>query len=204
MNKIIVILILLISFNSCQEKKEEKLKNYSVSIINLPLGEDSIIKKIPEFEFTNQMGNVVTKETFSNKIYVADFFFTSCPGICLIMTKNMLKIYEKHNENLKFLSFSIDPKRDSVQKLNKYANKIGINNDEVWHFVTGEKKEIKQMTNHFMVLAYEDSTVAGGIEHGGQFILIDKNQHVRGYYDGTDDSSIEILLEDIDLLLKEN
>lgn len=204
MNKIIVILILLISFNSCQEKKEEKLKNYSVSIINLPLGEDSIIKKIPEFEFTNQMGNVVTKETFSNKIYVADFFFTSCPGICLIMTKNMLKIYEKHNENLKFLSFSIDSKRDSVQKLNKYANKIGINNDEVWHFVTGEKKEIKQMTNHFMVLAYEDSTVAGGIEHGGQFILIDKNQHVRGYYDGTDDSSIEILLEDIDLLLKEN
>ena len=145
------------------------------------------------------MGEKVTNETFKDDIYVVDFFFTSCPGICPVMTKNMLRIYEKYDD-IKFMSHSIDQKRDDIPKLKKYANKIGITNDEKWHFVQGTDEGIKRMAKNYMILAYEDTTVAGGFEHGGQFVLIDKQQHVRGYYDGTDAREVDKMIEDIAVL----
>lgn len=197
MNKIIVFLSCLILV-SCATKPE-KLHDYSVSIINSPLGPDTIIKAVPHFEFTNQLGNKVNNETFKDQIYVVDFFFTSCPGICPVMTKNMLRIYEKYDD-IKFVSHSIDQKRDDIPKLKKYAEKIGITNDEKWHFVQGTDEGIKAMAKNYMILAYEDTTVAGGFEHGGQFVLIDKQQHVRGYYDGTDSREVDKMIEDIAVL----
>lgn len=197
MNKIVFFLSFLILASCGNEPK--KLHDYSVSIVNSPLGQDTIIKAIPKFEFTNQMGAKVNNETFKDDIYVVDFFFTSCPGICPVMTKNMLKVYEKY-EDVKFLSHSIDQKRDDVPKLKKYAEKIGINNAEQWHFVMGTDEGIKKMAKNYMILAYEDTTAAGGFEHGGQFVLIDKQQHVRGYYDGLDDEAVEKLIDDIAVL----
>jgi len=187
---------------SCKEEIP-KLKDFSISIINSPLGADTIIKKIPSFEFTNHMGRKVTNKTFKDHIYITDFFFTSCPGICPKMTKNMLRVYDKYKDDLMFLSHSIDQKRDDIPKLKKYAEKIGIKDDKIWHFVKGTDEEIKAMAKNYMILAYEDSTVAGGFEHGGQFVLIDKNQHVRGYYDGTDAVSVDKMIVDIAILMKE-
>ncbi len=195
-------IIMIFLFFACQ-KQEKKLHDYSISIIKSKFGNDTIIKAIPKFEFTNQEGEKVNNETFKNKVYITDFFFTSCPGICPVMTRNMLKVYDKYNKDILFLSHSIDPKRDNVAKLKKYAHKIGITNAEKWHFVTGDKEKISLMAKNYMILAYEDTTAAGGFEHGGQFVLIDKQQHVRGYYDGTDLDSVDKLIEDIAVLLKE-
>ena len=200
MNRIFFLLI-IISLFSCKEEPK-KLHDYSVSIINSPLGADTILKAMPKFEFTNQLGNIVNNETFKDQIYITDFFFTSCPGICPVMTRNMLKVYEKYDELL-FLSHSIDQRRDDIPKLKKYAEKIGITTDEKWHFVKGTDEGIKKMAKNYMILAYEDTTAAGGFEHGGQFVLIDKKQHVRGYYDGTDESSVDKLIDDIAILFKE-
>lgn len=188
---------------SCSSK-QTKLPFYSMSIVNSPLGPDTIFNPLPEFEFTNQMGKTVNNETFKGKAFVADFFFTSCPGICPKMTRNMLKVYDAFpNDELMFLSHSVDPKRDTVQKLRSYAEKIGINSDERWNFVTGPKEDISRMAETYMVIAYEDSTVSGGFEHGGQFILVDKNQFVRGFYVGTDEESVDKLIADLKLLLEE-
>jgi len=202
MKATISIVLIALMIISCKEEPK-KLRDYSISIINSPLGKDTIKKKIPKFEFTNQMGHKVTNETFKDHIYITDFFFTSCPGICPVMTKNMLKVYDKYNKDILFLSHSIDPRHDDVEKLNKYANKIGIKDDKVWNFVTGSKEDIALMAKNYMIMAYEDSIVAGGFEHGGQFVLIDKKQHVRGYYDGTNDEDVEKLMSDIEILMKE-
>lgn len=200
--KKIAFLLSLVLVLSCQEKVE-KLPTYGMSIVDSPLGPDTIFKPVPAFEFTNQMGDKVSNKTFKGKAFVADFFFTSCPGICPVMTRNMLKVKDVYTSEINFLSHSIDPKRDSVQKLNAYANKIGIKDAEQWHFVTGEKEEISRMADSYMILAYEDSTASGGFEHGGQFVLVDKNQMVRGFYDGLDDESVDKLITDIAILLKE-
>ena len=201
MKSILFILSIIFLF-SCTEKPKE-LPFYGMSVVNSPLGLDTIFNPLPNFEFTNQMGTKVNNETFKGKAFVADFFFTSCPGICPKMTRNMLKIYDVYNEDVNFISHSVDPKRDSVEKLNTYANKVGIKNAETWHFVRAPKEEISKMADTYMVIAYEDSTVSGGFEHGGQFILVDENQFVRGFYNGLDDESVDRLITDIKLLLKE-
>lgn len=185
------------------KSSDKKLPFYGVSIIQTPQGYDTIYNPLPNFEFTNHMGHIVSNETLKGKPFVADFFFTSCPGICPKMTRNMLTLYEKYPNQINFISHSVDPKRDSIQKLNTYAKKIGITDDKSWHFVRGEKEEISRMADTYMVIAYEDSTVSGGFEHGGQFILVDKNAYVRGFYDGLDKESVAQLEIDIAILLKE-
>ncbi len=107
------------------------------------------------------------------------------------------------NDKIKYLSHSIDPKRDSVQRLNLYADKIDINTNEKWHFVTGPKENISAMAEAYMIVAYEDDEVPGGFEHSGYFILVDDNQQIRGYYDGTLESDTEELIEDLQILLNE-
>lgn len=201
MNKfwIVIVFGLLISCD-----KKEELPFYGMTVVNSPMGLDTIFNPLPAFEFTNQKGAKVNNETFMGTPFVADFFFTSCPGICPVMTRNMLKVHDAFPENLNFISHSVDPRRDTIQKLENYAQKIGITTAERWHFVTAPKEEISKMADTYMVIAYEDSTVSGGFEHGGQFILVDENQFVRGFYDGTDEESVEKLLQDLEILFKEN
>ena len=197
------ILILSLLLIACKE--EAKLPVYGKTAVKTETGYDTIIKTVAPFEFIDQKGEIVNNETFKGKIFVTDFFFTACPSICPVMTKQMLRIHDAYidNDEIAFLSHSIDPKRDSVPTLDNYANKIDILTNDKWHFVTGSKEAIAAMAEDYMIVAYEDDEVPGGFEHSGFFILIDKNQNVRGYYDGTSENDVNTLISDIEILLNE-
>ena len=165
---------------------------------------DTIYKTLPEFSFLNQDSVEITGDTFQNSIYIADFFFTSCPSICPIMHRNMLKIYDQYKgkNELMFLSHSIDFKYDTPSALKAYAEKLGISGSQ-WQFASGSKESIYGIAADYMVFAAEDDQVAGGYEHQGWFILIDKDKRIRGAYDGTDDEQVAQLMKDIPVLLAE-
>lgn len=168
---------------------------------------DTVYHTIPNFSFTNQLGAEITAADYNNKIYVADFFFTSCPTICPVMKSQMLRIYEhfKDNPNVGLLSHSIDPMHDSVEVLRNYAENLGIKGDQ-WNFVTGVQDSIYKIAEKsYLVTAAEDSTAIedGGFIHSGAFLLIDKNKRVRGQYDGTVEKDVTQLIRDMEFLLTE-
>ncbi len=166
---------------------------------------DTIYHTIREFSFTNQDGEIVTNETFKDKIYIADFFFTTCPTICPIMKTQMLRVYEKYKDNpeVMLLSHTIDPKHDSVEVLHEFAERLGVSSN-TWHFVTGDMDEIYDIgQNSYMVTAREDPDEPGGYLHSGAFLIVDKERRIRGIYDGTKAEKVDLLLNDIDKLLKE-
>lgn len=199
-----ILLMLALMWQSCNQDKQ--LPIYGQSIITLPDGsKDTLTKRIPPFEFTNQEGKTVDNSTFENKIYVTEFFFSYCPSICPIMKRNMLEVYKTfyNNDDFLILSHSIDPKRDSVQRLNEYAQKLGIDNAEKWHLVTGDKDWIYLMAQEYMIAAFEDENVPGGFEHSGHFILVDKKGRIRGYYEGTKEDDVQKMIKDIKILMKE-
>ncbi len=167
---------------------------------------DTIYHTIPAFKFVNQNNETITENTVKNKIYVADFFFTTCPTICPIMKKQMSKVYDKFKSNpeIEILSHSIDPDHDTPSVLKQYATDLGVDGGN-WQFLTGPKEEIYAIgQKSYMVPTKEDSTAAGGFLHSGAFILVDKDRHVRGMYDGTTEEGAEKLIADINILLKEN
>ncbi len=159
---------------------------------------------IPEFEFTNQDGQTVNNATFKNKVYVTDFFFTTCPDICIRMSAQMARLHEafKDSNDVMLLSHSINPEYDNVDVLKAYSEKLGATSEK-WHMVTGERSEIYGMAKFLMVTALEDPKAPGGYAHSGHFILIDKNGLIRGYYDGTDEMEVTILIDNLKTLLKE-
>jgi protein SCO1/2 len=165
---------------------------------------DSIYQTIPAFTFVNQYGDTITEKSLNGKIYVADFFFTSCPSICPVMHRNMLNVYNefKSNSDFKILSHSIDPKYDTVPALKKYADKLGISGQS-WWFLRGDKDATYKLAESYLSHAAEDSTVAGGHVHDGYFILIDKQKHIRGAYDGTVPEQVTKLIADIKTLQAE-
>jgi len=168
-------------------------------------GVDTIYHKIPDFSFLNQDSSIITQEIFDNSIYIADFFFTSCPSICPIMHRNMLKVYKKYkgNKNVMFLSHSIDPKYDTPSVLKVYAKKLGVEGNQ-WQFATGSREDIYGIASSYLVFTpVEDKNAPGGFEHQGWFILVDKDKQIRGAYDGTNDQQIEKLLEEMEILLAE-
>jgi protein SCO1 len=165
---------------------------------------DTVYHQIPDFAFVNQDSQQVTNQTFAGKIYVTDFFFTTCPTICPKMKSQMLRVYEKYkdNPNVILLSHTIDPQHDSVAVLNEYAERLGVKADK-WHFVTGDKDNIYDVAQKYLVSAMEDKQEAGGFVHSGAFVLVDENRHIRGVYDGTDPEQVDRLLNDIPVLLNE-
>lgn len=166
---------------------------------------DSVYHTIPDFSFINQDSLVVTNKSYEGKIYVTDFFFTTCPTICPVMKKQMLRVFEKYKENpaVGILSHTIDPRHDSVAVLREYAKRLGVTGN-MWNFVTGEKEKIYNIgEKSYYVTAGEDSTAAGGIIHSGAFILVDTKRRVRGVYDGTKEQEVTKLLKDMDVLLNE-
>ena len=174
----------------------EKLVDSSISYI-------SKYHKISDFELINQNGKTITQEYYKNKIYVADFFFTTCQSICPIMTKNMLEIQEqlKNDKEILLLSHTVTPEIDSVQQLKKYALENRIDDDK-WNLVTGEKKQIYDLARK-SYLAVEDSEFGNfDMIHTENFMLIDKKRQIRGFYDGTDKNEIIRLLSDIEILKK--
>ena len=177
-------------------------------------------KKVPEFAFINQDSIIISNEDFNKKVYVAEFFFTSCPSICPIMNKNMKRIENRFGNRQDFgiASFSIDPIKDTPSVLKAYAETYDVFSQN-WHFLTGEKDKIYNLANEgFNIFASVNPRVAGGFEHQGYFALIDKNGFIRCrsdqfgnpivYYMGVDEQDVEIqevdlLIDDIEKLLKE-
>ncbi|MDV7186878.1 SCO family protein [Lutibacter sp. TH_r2] len=173
------------------------------------------IGKAPEFKFTNQDGEQVSNSFYTNKVYVVEFFFTTCPTICPIMNENMVKIQDEFYGNLDFgiASFSINPEYDSPEILKAYAKSHGATLKN-WHFLTGNKEKIYELANKgFALYAGENAEAEGGFEHSGMFALVDKKGNIRSrkdnlgnpiaFYDGLDNKTVQQLKEDIKTLLKE-
>ena len=165
---------------------------------------DTIYHQIPAFRFLNQDSLELTDKDFDDKVYVANFFFTHCPSICPTMQRNLLKVYEKYkgDDRVAFLSHSIDFKYDSPSVLKSYAQKLGVTNAQ-WQFVTGDKKEIYDMANSYLVYTKEDENAPGGYDHQSFLVLVDSQKRIRGAYDGTSDEQVSQLFGDLQILLEE-
>jgi len=183
-------------------------------IVNSVTGSEMAeIGAVPSYTFTNHNGETVTNDTYKGKVYVVEFFFTTCPSICPIMNRNMVKIQNKYygNPNVGFASFSIDPATDTQEVLKKYAEKYKITSSN-WHLMTGDKDKIYELANTgFNLYVGENEEVEGGFEHSGFFALIDQEGNIRSrldendnpviYYDGLDDKGVQMIIEDIKKLL---
>lgn len=169
--------------------------------------EEKRFHKIPDFKLTNQLGDTITQKTFDEKIYIVDFFFTSCPGICLKMTNNMSKVQDafKDDSEVLLLSHSVTPSIDSVSVLKTYANKYDVV-DNKWHLVTGDKVEIYNLgrDHYFVENDLGELKSVDDFLHTENFLLVDKNKHIRGIYNGLNRSSIAQLITDIKALKKES
>lgn len=154
--------------------------------------------KVGQFIHYNQDSVLMTNKDFKDYIYVADFFFTSCPSICPKVAKEMLKIYDavKSDPNVKLISFTIDPKRDDPKKLKLYADNLGIDHHK-WYFLTGDKDTTLELAGTYFVAALEDPDAPGGFDHSGKIILVDKEGHVRSFSEGTDPENTPKIIEDI-------
>jgi protein SCO1 len=165
---------------------------------------DTVLHRIPDFSFTNQNGDTITQDFVKNKIYLVDFFFVACPTICPRVKKNMLKVYEsiKNDPDIVILSHTIDPRHDTTAALKAYAEKLRITSKQ-WQFLTGNRDSLYKMAGLYLVAAQEEQGAAGGFTHSGNVMLVDKNRHIRGYYDGLKEEQLtEDLLRDIALLKK--
>lgn len=198
---LLLILLAVLGMQSCKWGKHT-LPIMSPYVVE---GADTIYKTLPEFEFINQDGEVVTRKDFLGKVFVADFFFVSCPTICPVMSKNVKKIYEKYDgyQDFRILSHSIDS-TDSIPVLKAYAEGLGVDLP-TWHFVTGVRDSIYNIGYDFyMATMKEDgSPGSGGYVHSGGLILVDRKGRIRGVYEGTSDASTGQLISDLTILLKD-
>ncbi|EAR02542.1 SCO family protein [Maribacter sp. HTCC2170] len=202
---ILSIIIMYLFYNALQPKKT--LTIYQPSMVNAELVDSTLqhVKKyhtISDFSLVNQNGNTITQNDYKDKIYIADFFFTTCPTICPIMTKNMVKIQEQiiEDDEVLLLSHSVTPIIDSVAQLKKYALEKGVI-DAKWNLVTGDKKQIYELARKSYLAVKSDGD--GGpydMIHTENFMLIDKERRIRGFYDGTKSEDVEKLMEDLDIL----
>jgi protein SCO1/2 len=191
-------------------KPQKYLPIYQPSMVNYELVDSTLqhvkkFHKIAPFNLTNQNGETITEQDYQDKIYVADFFFTTCPTICPKMTANMGQLQNEFLEDsqVKFLSYSVTPQIDSVQQLKKYAVEKGVN-DSKWNLVTGDKKIIYSLARKSYLAVKEDGD--GGpfdMIHTENFILVDPEKRIRGFYDGTDLESMQTLITDISILKEE-
>jgi len=158
---------------------------------------------IPSFGFINQNGDTVTEKNVDGKIYVADFFFTTCPTICPKMKNEMLRVQDAYRDDdrVMILSHTIDPEHDTKQVLKEFADRLEIKGNQ-WHFLTGDKDSIYSMAERYMISAVEDASAPGGFVHSGAFILVDGQRQIRGYYNGTSPQSVDSMIVDMKGLLR--
>jgi protein SCO1 len=210
--KKLIILLLLLTFPSVLYVV---LTTGKTNFIRLPYygekivadnGKDTLFHTIPAFQFVNQNGDTITEKNYENKIYVADYFFTTCQSICPKMATELLRVQEKFaytNGAVQILSHTVNPENDSVPVLKAYANMIHANT-KVWNFVTGDKKQLYDLArNAYLLNALEGDGGPDDFIHSELFVLIDKEKHIRGIYDGTNIKEVNNLLDDIKVLLAE-
>jgi len=205
-----VLSVIIISLIYQALKPKERLAIYEPSMVNAELVDTSVqyirkYHKIAPFKLINQNGDTITEANYKDKIYVADFFFTTCLSICPMMTDNMVRIQEKiiNDPEVMLLSHSVTPVIDSVPRLKAYAEEKGVV-DSKWNMVTGDKKQIYNLARKSYLAV---KTVGDGgpfdMIHTENFILVDKEKRIRGFYDGTKEEDIQQLLHDIEVLKNE-
>jgi protein SCO1/2 len=209
MRKAIGAILILLACNAC--KFNDNIKTLPIygnrqtvtKMVNGQTATDTVYQTIPPFKFVNQYGDSISNKTMDGKIYVADFFFTTCPSICPTMHRNMLTVYDafKNTADFKIISYTIDPKHDSVVVLKKYADKLGVNGN-LWWFLQGKKEDTYKLSASYLVRKPQEDTKQGFI-HDGSFLLIDKQKRVRGAYDGTAPKQVSQMIEDIKVLQAE-
>ena len=205
---ILSVIIVAIIFNILNVEKP--LPIYQPAMVNSELVDSSLVDirkyhKIADFSLTNQNGEIITQDNYKNKIYVADFFFTTCQTICPIMTDHMYVIQKelKNDQDVMLLSHTVTPEIDSVAQLKKHALKKGVN-DSKWNLVTGDKKQIYDLARKsYLAVKDQGNGDAYDMIHTENFMLIDKKRQIRGFYDGTNPDEITRLIEDIKTLKKE-
>lgn len=205
---IISIIIVTIIYNTLNVYKP--LAVYQPEMVNSELVDSTLqskrkYHKIADFSLINQNGKTITQDDYKDKIYVADFFFTTCQTICPIMTSNMTEVQKAiiNDDEVMLLSHTVTPEIDTVEQLKRYALEKGVN-DAKWNLVTGDKKQIYELARK-SYLAVKDQGDGGAYDmiHTENFMLIDKKKQIRGFYDGTKREDIERLLDDIKTLKKE-
>ena len=213
MNKIIssiaIGLVSAVSLSSCQQDKKLPFygERHAETIKDAAGVEkiDTVYQTIPNWAFLNQDSVLTTNKITDGKIYVADFFFTSCTTICPTMHRNLMTVYKdfKTNPDVMFVSHTIDFKYDKPSVLKKYAQKLGVDGAK-WQFLYGSKDSVYTLAEkNYLVAVGEDSTAKDGYIHQGYLILVDKNRRIRGAYDGTKEDQVEQLKKDMPVLLAE-
>lgn len=207
-SNVLNLIIILIGASACVQSSEKKLPVYKPSDFHPELVDQSLqnsvqIHTVGDFELINQNGEIITQNDYKDKIYVTDFFFSSCQTICPIMTDNMVKVQDTFidNNDIMFLSLSVTPDIDSIPILREYANKKGVI-DSKWNITTGDKEHIYKLArNSFFAVSDQGD---GGLQdfiHTPNFILVDKKKQIRGVYNGTDNDEILRLINDIKVLI---
>ena len=206
----LVLLVSWIVIASCTEQKKVRVLpivgNYDVEYDTIDGKEvaDTIYPKIPNFTYLNQDSIQITSSAMKGKVWIADFFFTSCPSICPKMTSQMkrLAILTKDlDKHIQFISFSINPTYDGPSKLRAYRKHYGITTKN-WQFLTGDEEATHALgVDYFQVFANKDIESAGGYAHSPAFVLVDKEGYVRGVYIGTDTKQVDLLQKDVRKLL---
>lgn len=178
--------------------------------VNLPiLGPYEKVKSqkqfhpVPDFQLYNQYGDTITAQTFKNSVRVVDFFFISCPSICPKIQSEMLRIRKAfaNSSNLQLISHTIDTKRDTIERLAKYATNLGIEKEDQWHFLTGSKDDIFGLADDYFSVVIEDSSAPGGFDHSGRIVLVDKEGYIRAFANGQDTKAVNRLIKNIEQLL---
>ncbi|WP_299337874.1 SCO family protein [uncultured Psychroserpens sp.] len=188
---------------------EKPLPIYQPNRVDASLVDSTIQHKkkyhtIANFSLINQNGDTITQDTYENKIYVADFFFTTCQTICPIMTDQMYRVQQEiiNDDEVMLLSHSVTPEIDSVAQLKKYALEKGVN-DKKWNLVTGDRKQIYDLARKSYLVVKDDNSEDYGMVHTENFALIDKDKQIRGLYNGISPTSVDSLIQDIKRLKKE-
>ncbi|WP_299223789.1 SCO family protein [uncultured Psychroserpens sp.] len=207
---LLIVSIVIISIFYSILKVEQPLPIYQPNRVDVSLVDSTIRHQkkyhtIADFKLVNQNGKTITQEDYKDKIYVADFFFTTCQTICPVMTDQMHRIQEEliNDNEVMLLSHSVTPKIDSVEQLKRYAKLKGVN-DKKWNLVTGDKKHIYELARKsYLAVKTNGNGDQYDMIHTENFMLIDKKRQIRGFYNGTSSSSIDSLLQDIKTLKKE-
>jgi len=210
MRKLWIGVFALMLFNACKSNNDSKTtlpilgnKAAETKTVNGKTVTDTVYQTIPAFKFVNQYGDTITNKSLDGKIYVADFFFTTCPSICPVMHRNMLNVYKefKDDANFRIISHTIDPKYDTVPVLKRYADKLGIAGNG-WWLLHGEKGDTYGIAKSYLQTVSEKNP-KGEYIHDGFFILIDKQKRIRGTYEGTDAAEVTKMIGDIKILRAE-
>jgi protein SCO1/2 len=204
-----IILSLLFGIVGCTSSKKEEVKNelllpvYGPKRVAGPEDKDTIYHTIADFSFTNQYRENITQKTTEGKIYVADFFFTTCQNICPAMSSQLTRVQDAiKNDSVLILSHTVNPMHDTVEVLMQYADKYGAIRNK-WHFLTGSKKDINALAEKSYLVSAQDDGTPEGFVHSEKFLLVDKQRRIRGIYDGTDSLQVNKLISDISILKKE-